>query len=71
MVLIPARFLAWCERERTYLQEDIQLLSNVVNCGDLGLGFSDEIILLLLELFSPFVKSGYNASKDRSGEREG
>ena len=42
-----------------YLQEDIQLLSNVVNSGDLGLGFLDEIIFLLLELLSPFVESMY------------
>lgn len=56
VALIPGRRLAGYER--TYLQEDVQLLSNVINCGDFGLGFLDEVILLLLELLSPFVESG-------------
>jgi len=51
-----------------HLQEDIQLLSNVVDCGDLGLGFFDEVVFLLLELLSPFVESVY--ASERSEELE-
>ena len=40
-----------------HLQENIQLLSNVIDCSNLGLGFSDKVIFLLLELLSPFVES--------------
>jgi len=46
-------FLGFCSS----LQEDIQLLSDVVNCGYLGLGFFDKVVLLLLEFLSPFVES--------------
>lgn len=41
---------------RTHFQEDIQLLPNVVNRGNLGLCFFDKVILLLLELLFPFVE---------------
>jgi len=54
-VLIPKWRRSW--KESPYLQEDVQLLSNVVYCGDLGLGVFDEVIFLLLELISPFVES--------------
>ena len=56
-VLIPEWRLSW--KGRPYLQEDIQLLSDIVNCGNLGLGFFDEVILLLLELLPPLVESRY------------
>ena len=42
--------------EIAHLQEDIQLRSNVVYCSNLGLGFFDEVILLLLKLLSPLFK---------------
>jgi len=44
--------------EYTHLQEDIQLLSDVVDCGDLGLCFLDKIVFFLLELPLPPVEPG-------------
>ena len=43
--------------EYTYFHEDIQLLSDIVNRGDFGLGFFDKVVFLLLELLSPFIES--------------
>jgi hypothetical protein len=56
-VLIPARKRV-C-RYDTHFQEDIQLLPDTVDPRDLCLGFLDEVVLLLLELFSPFFESRY------------
>lgn len=43
--------------EHAYLQEDIQLLPDIVDCGDFGLGFLDRLVLSLLELLSLFFES--------------
>ena len=55
------------------LQEDIQLLSNVIDCGNLGLRFLNKVILLLLELISPFLEPTCvdceNETKGVNGDR--
>jgi len=38
------------------LQENIQLLSDVVDCGHLGFCFFDKVVLLLLKFLPPFVE---------------
>jgi hypothetical protein len=54
-----------------HLQEDVQLLSDVVNRGNLGFCFLYEVILLLLELFSPFLKPTDLRVRTPPGEKNG